>query len=263
MPHRYSTRRALIGAPGDATIESVLGIGDATNAGSAGRKLWSASSPTFYTATGTAVDTVTDQTGHNRTFAGSGASRPTIAQNIGPKSRPAFLFDGVDDQLVAGAISTFITNSAGWAAFSIQPVSFVHDDALSYRNDCIFEDGGAFAALTIRTAGIAYAYNWDGNEDKAASGSGAIVLGTPYVLEWRHDGGNIYLRINGAAEFSVASGNTSTITGTVQIGGVNPSTPTRYYNGYIYEWMFAATVPTLGARNAVVKQLGKYCGANV
>jgi hypothetical protein len=41
-------------------------------------------------------------------------------------------------------------------------------------------------------------------------------------MMWRHHGGTLYVSINGGTEVSVASGTTSTFTGSFRIGGVTP-----------------------------------------
>lgn len=243
------------------SIDYIIARASVTNAGSVSRKLWDAASSTLYSDTGGLIDSVADQSAVTSAFGSSGSNRPTLATGIGPNGRTAMQFDGTDDRLQGPLLSSLITNSAGWAAVSIMPTALTANDALSFRNDVVFEDNGVFAALTVRSGGIAYAYNWDGNEDKAASASSAILVSTPYVLEWRHEGGNVYLRINGGGEVSVASGNTTTLTGPVNIGGVTGATPLRWFTGYIFEWMFASTVPSLTERDSLAGNMKNWIGA--
>ena len=47
--------------------------------------------------------------------------------------------------------------------------------------------------MTVRSGNIFYAYNNDGNEDQVA---GTTNASTAYVVEWRHEGGNVYQRVN-------------------------------------------------------------------
>jgi hypothetical protein len=119
---------------------------------------------------------------------------------------------------------------------------------------------GLRGGLTLRTGGILYAYNHDGNEDNAASAAGAVPIGgNPCVIEWRHEGGQIYQRVNGANETSVASGNTSDLTGVLRMGS-NTFTGS-FFNGKIFEAMIYSTVPTQAERDAIVSDMMIWVGA--
>lgn len=237
----------------------------ATSAWSSGRKIWQDSASPIYSLTGSLVDSAIDQSGNGHTLGSSGTNRPTFATGIGPQSRDAFQFDGVNDELTGSGISTLFTNSTGWAVASVYPTALTLNDSLSYRNHCVFEDTGAFMALTFRSGGTAYGFNWDGTEKKAPSNSGDIVVNTSYVVEWRHESGTVYVRVNttahGSLEYSAASGNTTTMTGQLTWGGPPLATPARFFTGYMFEGLTCSTIPTLGVRNAVVRNLMDWCGA--
>ena len=73
--------------------------------------------------------------------------------------------------------------------------------------------------------------NNDGTLDQAVR-TNTITAGTTYVYQGRHEGGNIYANIDSATEVAVASGNTSNMTGTLQIG---TSSGGNWLNGSICE----------------------------
>ena len=52
--------------------------------------------------------------------------------------------------------------------------------------------------MTVRSGNIFYAYNNDGNEDQVA---GTTNASTAYVVEWRHEGGNLPAGQRGWREF--------------------------------------------------------------
>ncbi|MGY4505259.1 hypothetical protein ACVWYH_009216 [Bradyrhizobium sp. GM24.11] len=134
------------------------------------------------------------------------------------------------------------------------------DSSFLSNNANVLVFGGQRGGLTLRTGGILHAYNWDGNEDQAASAAGAVpIAGNPCVIEWRHEGGNLYQRVNGANETSVASGNSSDLSGVLRMGS-NASTGS-FYSGKIFEAMIYEAVPTLAERDGIVADMMTWVGA--
>lgn len=83
----------------------------------------------------------------------------------------------------------------------------------------IVQDGGLFMGLFWGrigggTEGL-YAYNWDGTED--VTPVQAYTAGTWVHLGWVHGGGTLKLYVNGVLAQSVASGNTTDMTGALQL----------------------------------------------
>jgi hypothetical protein len=142
---------------------------------------------------------------------------------------------------------------------SIRPDAVTQNSTTASSNANILVFGGLQGGLTVRSGGILYAYNNDGNQDKAESAGTVPIGGNPCVIEWRHEGGLIYQRVNGANETSTASGNTSDLTGSLRMGG-NALTD-RFFNGKVFEAMIYSTVPTLAERNAIVNDMMIWVGA--
>jgi hypothetical protein len=175
---------------------------------------------TRYTKTGTAIITLEDQSGNNRDFTDAGfvQRRPTETTAF-PASVLCADFSGVSTMTMANvALSNFISASSGAVVVSVIVDAISSNVTPSYSNDAIIADGSVYMGLYARNlSGVTfYAFNWDGSEDAPAT-PGAV--GTAYVLMWRHDGGNIYVSVNGGTEVSVASGNTQVLTGLLLLGG--------------------------------------------
>jgi hypothetical protein len=210
-------------------------------------------------STGTGVSTWKDQSGSARdVFQISGGNQPALA-NAGPNGRACLDFDGSNDTLANSvALSNLIANNSGFYIVSVIIDTFPTNAALSYQNSGIFMDGGVFAGMTVRSNGgspLVYAYNWDGNEDKAQA---SVAASTPYVLTWRHEGGNLYVGVNGVESAATASGNTSTMTNGQRVGYTSGST---VFDGKIFELASFSTVPSSGDRATMITNLMNWIGA--
>lgn len=213
-----------------------------------------------YTDSSGAVSSLNDQSGNTRhlTDAGTAARRPTVATG-GPNSRTCADFDGSTDFLTGAAISNFISNSAGYMIVSWLADAITLNVAQSYNNHLILGDAGQFMGLYLRDTGspdTVYGFNWDGNEDRGVDAT--IAVSTAYVTEWRHDGGNVYVRVNGGTWQSAASGNTSTMTNALLLGGRNGA---QQFNGKIFEAAVFSTVPGSTDRDAFEADFRAWVGA--
>jgi hypothetical protein len=119
-------------------------------------------------------------------------------------------------------------------------------------------DNNSIVGMTVRSGNIFYAYNNDGNEDQVA---GTTNASTAYVVEWRHEGGNVYQRVNGAGESSVASGNSTTLVNPLLLGGT--AAGSKSFAGKIFEAAAFSTIPSQAQRDAIVQDFGRYIGASV
>jgi len=163
---------------------------------------------------------------------------------------PNLAFDGTDDQLrtelssTEGSVnaSNFVTVSAATMIFAIYVEAVDTNNAATYDNDAIISEGtGNFGLVLKNNAGaytICYA-NFDGSDDSVCK---SISINTTYVVMARHESGNIYISINGGAETSAASGNTSGVGAPVYIG--RNYNAAQFYAGRIGElalWNVALT----------------------
>lgn len=217
---------------------------------------YSGNAGAFYLLNSGAIRTLYDQSGSNRDMSqGSPSARPVLGTG-GSNNRVCGDFDGTNDGLASTgfALSTFISASSGYMIASIVIDSFPTNSASSFNNSVVLLDTGKFAGMTVRSGNIFYAYNWDGNEDKA---QGTTNVSTSYVVEWRHESGTLYQRVNGAGETSVASGNTSTLTGTLDMGGLAGNQP---FDGRICEALTFSSIPAQSNRDILAANMLSWIG---
>jgi hypothetical protein len=231
-----------------------------TAAYSFSRNLLSAYGGVKYTTNAGLVDALMDQSGNARDLTQStGGNRPTPT-TAGPNSIACGDFDGSGDHLLGSvALSTLISNSDGFVIATVLADTVSLNNANVYQNNCAVGDSsgymGLFAKNVSGTTPTFFAYNWDGNSDSPTGTT--FSLATPYVLTWRHEGGTLYLSVNGGTETTVASGNTSTMTGNFRLGA-NPA-----FDGKIFEAATFSTIPNSGQRTALIQNMGLYVGASV
>lgn len=266
-------RRLRSGGSGTPTPPGCLGDGSpigvmdgltSTGAWSVSRKLFTAYAGSFYSLTSDVVDTLFDQSGNLR----------DLTQNFNPAFRPNILcdmsatvsalnYDGVDDALDSGALpaSNFITVNAGYMIVSFKPTAFTTDFIPAYLNSALLQDRGENAGLTISDnsgSPVVWANNWTGSPKQV---SNPVVANTAYVVEWRHEGGMLYNRLNGDTETSIVAG--TTVPDLSLVLGLGGRFLAASFSGYIYEAATFAVVPDLTTRDALVQAFGTYVGAAV
>jgi len=231
-----------------------------TAAWSMSRRLLSSYGAALYRTTSGNADTIYNQAGGGATFDlvnVTTSQQPGIG-SAGPNNIAAALFDGVDDTLAATALlSSYISASAGYCIMSFIPVSAILNTTPSYHNDVVFQDAGTMWGFFLRNDGPPphlYGYNWDGAE-KATSQT--ISIGTPCVAEWRHEGGILYLDVNGI-ETSLATGNTQTLTSAGMKLANAASKPSHIS---LFEMATFSTVPSSTVRGTLVNNFRSYVGA--
>lgn len=212
---------------------------------------------TRYTKSGTDVITLKDQSGNSRDFSNSAGVSPAEATAF-PASVLCADFDGTNDTLINTATSNFFSSSSGALVISLIIDAVSLNDPASYLNHAIFDDppGDYMGLFAAAASGVTfYAYNWDGNEDKTTvTGS----VGTAYVLMWRHNGGNLYVSVNGGTETSVASGNTQNMTNNLRLGLGGGS---RFCNMKVAELFTTSNGSQTTALAAAIANMKSYIGA--
>jgi len=130
-------------------------------------------------------------------------------------------FDGSDDVATnSSALSNFVSATTGTIACWYRPVGSPANHASATNAlDCIVGETGGLLGLFRGTIAGAndkiYAYNWDGNDDRVGF---SYTVNEWVHCAWRHTGANLYVYKNGAEMGSVASGTTTGLTGTIQVG---------------------------------------------
>lgn len=245
----------------DGILDGISGV---TSAHSAARYLLSAFSPTSkYTLTSSKVSQIADQTGNGRHLNQGSANPRPIIEAAGTLSRDAFSFDGTDDNIVGStALSVLMSNSTGYIICSFVLDAVSTNAANIYDNDAVFSDTGNFIGVflknnagTVTLAG----YNWDGNADSPAAHS--VTIGTAYVVEWRHEGGTFYTRVNKGTWNSVASGNTSTVTGGIVLGAEISGGGQNFTDMKIVDFATLSAVPDDTTKDMLATNFMAYIGA--
>lgn len=216
-----------------------------------------------YTEVSAKISVLKDQSGAARDLSqATAAARPVIG-TAGPNGITCGVFNSTDNTKLDSAsgdpLSDFIAAGAGYMIVSFLADTIDANNATVYLNEGVISDTLQIVGLFTKTGPNLHAYNWDGSVDSV---SAAIATGAVKVAEWRHEGGTLYLRINGAGEVSVASGNTTTLTGLLRIGGNGVGASGGAFDGKIFEAGTFATVPDASTRDAIVANFMAHAGAS-
>jgi len=153
-------------------------------------------------------------------------------------------FNGSTDVMKGSAISNYITNSAHNIFVVARWDTAGSADNANGLLPVLYDHNGFFGlglGLTAMTG-----FNWDGSSDVVTL---AASTATSYGVEFKHDSGNILVDLTGGAtEATVASGNTSTITGTLRVGASHTATPSKIFNGQIADIIIYNSVLSAGDR---------------
>lgn len=176
------------------------------------------------------------------------------AQVNGDNDRPVASFDGSNDVLSTSvAVSSLMSVSTGYMVIAGLIDALTLDSATKASNHLLMGDASSKLGAYVRKGGIAYGLNDDGSVDAGTDGVPMLV---PFVVEVRHDGGSIYIRINGDREDSATSGDTSSLAGILNIGDLTAGSQALDFK------MFAAltfsTIPSLAQRNRIASRLMRW-----
>lgn len=166
---------------------------------------------------------------------GTAGNRPLWREaDAGLNGRPAVDFDGTDDFLNGTSIDegTFMnwdvigSASALTLVIVLLPDASDTDDAAAANNDKVIGDGNGFILVALRGSGATkqiQARNFDGSSDQ---NDHTITYAQPLIFMARHAAGQWTTSVNGGAETSIASGDTSDVAAQVRLGGLSGATPT-------------------------------------
>ena len=239
----------------EAEVEGVLPLTGLTGAWSFSRDLVAAwGGAPRYTESSGKIDALKDQAGASRDFLQTTVARRPVVGTAGPFSRACGVFNSTDITYLSTVggdpLSDFITAGAGYMVVSFMGTTINANTTPVYANEGIICDVSQFVGLFCKASPTSlHVYNWDGSVDTTST---PITEDVIYVAEWRHDGGNIYCRINGGTEVSVASGNTTNLGGPLRIGAGPTGSSGSALDGVIFEVATYSTVPNLATRDAIV-----------
>jgi hypothetical protein len=155
--------------------------------------------------------------GRNLTEATNPPTTGTAVNGLTPAS-----FDGTNDQLGGGTFTTFYDADGygGWALVNI--VTITTNSGSSYLNDAIVSDTGGVHEifLTDNGAGTVQVGISHYNDTTFPTAQTAIATGAWKAVQWKFDGTNIKIRVNGGTRASTAAGGNLSATGTnLRLGG--------------------------------------------
>ncbi len=201
------------------------------------------------------VDTLYDQSGNARDLnnVGGFSFTPSV---VCFDSDPVNALQYTSGQILrsVAAFSDFVTATDGYIIATVKVTAVPVVDYMLITSNWPLNPAGFYVGAS---GPIIAAVT---NNSEAANGS--ISVDTVYVFEWRHEGGLIHLRINGAGEINHSGGNINGIalSSPLNVGGQFLS---NGLTGYIYEAGLFSAVPNLATRDALVQDMGNWVGAAV
>lgn len=180
------------------------------------------------TTSGSTVTQWTDKSGNSRNF-----TPPATAPNVGPtvNGQPTVNFDtGAKSLTNATALSSFIANNA-FTIYAVVNVTTYGTNSTGDADQAVIGDTGGIWALSLHQSTTAVRlYNWDGSED---NDSQTLAVETWALIEGFHSGGALLTRKNnGSQSAGTASGNSTSLAGTMRVG---QSSTAQNMNGSVAE----------------------------
>jgi len=145
------------------------------------------------------------------------ANKPTLnAADANFANKPTVEFNGTNQftGFSTPTLDNWISNTAFTIFVVFRAESFGVSDGSASAQRGLFSDNGGFCGLGLGSSKFEV-WSYDGAADYTGP---TISLNTVYGADLRHDSGTLYNLVSGKAETSVASGNTTTLTGVVSVG---------------------------------------------
>jgi hypothetical protein len=113
--------------------------------------------------------------------------------------------------------SNFVSASAKTLMVVAKVSSVVSNNANTYSNVPLIGDGGGnfFGLYAAASPDRFMAYNWDGSDDHADNNE---AQGSFVVVQYRHGGGSLQIRVNNDSWTTVSSGNTTNLVNLLRVG---------------------------------------------
>ena len=160
-----------------------------------------------------------DQSTANNDFTQATSTlRPITGQAI--NGEPAPDFDGTDDSLGSGALSSFVPLNRYHVFVILRAQTVTGVNAVSYLNNGVIADGGiGWWGLYLRNVfGVpkVLGFHYDTGE-KVAIADG-LALNTDTMIEWSFDGTTIRCQVAGGPMASIAAGNIGSLADPLRLG---------------------------------------------
>ncbi len=204
------------------------------------------------------VAALLDQSGNGRSLVqATSTKQPAYLASDEANGLPSSAFDGTDDLLAtAGNTSDLIGTATGLIVVAGMVDALTLDSGTVTSNHLIAGDLGQKVGLYARKGGNLYGHNDDGSADTVLD---AIPIGVPFVATLRHEGGSLYISVDGRDEVSVSSGATASLASVFQIGDIAGSNATDLN---LYAALTFSTPPSDEERKRIVERLMRWVKAD-
>lgn len=249
-------------ATGSALTTPLDGLSGLTGAWSMSRPLLSAYGGALYVVT-TDVDTLNDQSGNSRNFAGGGASSKPSVSSAGPNNIVSAVAVGAERFSSTATVADFFNAGECYVIMSCLINAMGAGQAMGLVSQP-WNDTAIMASGTVELMGLSInntprlqAWNWDGNLD--GNQHLPLPVFTPIVVECWHEGGNWFSRVNGGVTAAVASGDITALTDTINLlsnGDADVNLPAHFFEAAFFDDAQDTTI-----RDALCADFMEYCGA--
>lgn len=240
--------------PGTGPLDGISGT--VTAAWSWGRRLIGTYGGPFSHQISGKTDILYDQIAGRDFKQATSTKRPALV-TAGTNSRAAGSFDGVDDYMQAQFTWDFITDTTGW----ILACGIIHtidtDGGGERTNQAFFGyKVNRFAPMFKTSLGTPFgvaSWNRDASGDDETAGIDISTGGDAQVVEWRHESGTLYCRLNGGTETSIASAATTAIDAELLMASQFVGTADTECT--MFEMVAFDVIPTSGDRDTLVSNM--------
>jgi hypothetical protein len=192
------------------------------------------------------------------------AQRPALT-TYGVNSRAAADFDGTDDYLTGWTDSVIMTTTTLYAVVvaSFDTANFALNASNPNAGNALFSNAAAYYGVFGNdSAGAKRVYGTVHDGAARSPAFSTLPLNTVQVYALRHEGGLLYISINGGAEVSVACGARPNVTNLFRVGWSIAAN--GKFDGKLLEYAVWGTtgnpIPNSTQRAAIIAELKTYHG---
>lgn len=159
--------------------------------------------------------------------------KPTYRANL-LNGHAVAQFDGGDLIKSSVAAGSFL-NANAHTSFALFMATSIPNSGTGTNNAFVWtEDDNGRVGMPLKNTPAVGAYNYDGAGAEVFIATPAFLIGNWHIVMTRHSLGTLYVAVDGGSESSVASGNTSSLSGVLSVGGnFATASPNRMFTGYL------------------------------
>jgi hypothetical protein len=200
-----------------------------------------------------------DQSGSgNHLLQATASQQPAFASDAGSSGNAAAALDNSDDYMATAANMAALFSVSSWyMAIVCYFNALAGTNAYPTLNQMLLgNEASGYIGAALKADGTFQCDVASGGHHVTNTSSGAVSALTPVLLEWRRQGGNNGLRVNGGSWVEAAGGDPPSLAQVLQLGrGYGASMP---FNGYFFEGYVCDAEPA--AADTVAAALKSYHG---